>query len=150
MGSVISQGISKKTNTNPRIAPPGSPVKKTPSKLVYHPFSSNTQSDKSNAMKISGDKTRQKDDANSKDKEISIALQQSLKHIFDSSITEGMRVIQEGDAKQAGIISFSGHAGDCVSTPNSRRLYNITRSRNLRSLAYDIRVSCSLPQNCFH
>lgn len=63
-------------------------------------------------MKIGGDKARQKEDTNAKDKEISNALQQSLNHIFDSPITEGMRVIQEGDSKQPGVISFSGHPGD--------------------------------------
>jgi hypothetical protein len=63
-------------------------------------------------MKIGGDKARQKEDTNAKDKEISTALHQSLKHIFDSPITEGMRVTQERNSKQTGIISFSGHAGD--------------------------------------
>jgi hypothetical protein len=40
-----------------------------------------------------------------------VTLHSLLKHIFDSPITEGMRVIQ-GDSKQTGIISFSGHPGD--------------------------------------
>jgi hypothetical protein len=62
-------------------------------------------------MRIGGDKVRQKEDANTKDKETSAALHQSLKHIFDSPITEGMHVVQ-GDSKQAGIISFSGRTGD--------------------------------------
>ena len=62
-------------------------------------------------MKIGGDKAKQKEDANTKDKETLAALHQSLKHIFDSPITEGMRVIQ-GDSKHAGVVSFSGHVGD--------------------------------------
>lgn len=61
-------------------------------------------------MKIGGDKVREKEDTITKDKETSV-LHLALKHIFDSPITEGMRVIQ-GDSKQAGVISFSGHAGD--------------------------------------
>src|SRR5947207_8339735 len=90
---------------------PGSPIKKPPTRLVYHPFSNGNPTDKPNAMKIGGDKARQKEDAITKDKEISDGLHQSLKHIFDSPITEGMRVIQ-GDSRQSGTISFSGHPGD--------------------------------------
>jgi len=61
-------------------------------------------------MKFGGDKARQKEEAVAKDMETSAALQHSLKHIFDSPVTEGMRVI-EVDSGQAGIISFSSHQG---------------------------------------
>src|SRR5271167_2320012 len=117
-----------------RIVPAGSPLKKAPSKLIYHPFSTNTQSEKSNAMKIGGDKARQKDDANAKDKEVSTALQQSLKHIFNSPITEGMRVIQEGDSKRIGIISFSGHAGDWFQ-PRAPEDFTISLGREISDLS---------------
>lgn len=96
---------------NARITPVGSPVKKTPLKLVFHPFSS-ANTEKSNGLKISGDKTRQKEEVAAKDKEISAALHQSLKHIFNSPITECMRVIQDSGPKKRGIISFSGHTSD--------------------------------------
>jgi hypothetical protein len=93
-----------------RIIPAGTQMKKVPSKLVFHPFSS-TQADKTNALRVGGDKSRQKDEAAAKDKESSAALQESLKHIFSSPITEGLRV-QNGTVRQTGIISFLGHAGD--------------------------------------
>jgi hypothetical protein len=96
--------------THSRISPAGSPVKKLPPKLIYHPFSKD--SEKSNALRVGGDKARQKEEANAKEKETVANLQQSLKHIFNSPITEGMRVSQEGDIKHSGIISFSGHAGE--------------------------------------
>jgi Cdc6-like AAA superfamily ATPase len=64
-------------------------------------------------LKIGGDKARQKEEANAKDKDISTALYQSFKHIFNSTITESMRVFQEGNGpKPGGVISFSGHVGD--------------------------------------
>ena len=107
----IFQGIISQFDANSRIVPSGPPIKKPPTKLVYHPFPGGNSSDKSSAMKIGGDKARQKEEANTKDKETSAALHQSLKHIFDSPITEGMRVVL-GDSKQAGIISFSGRTGD--------------------------------------
>ena len=97
--------------TNGRITPAGSPVKKTPSKLIFHPFSSNNP-EKSNGLKISGDKARQKEEAAAKDKEISTSLHQSLRHVFNSPITECMRVLLDSDTSKGGIISFAGHAGD--------------------------------------
>lgn len=109
---VILHGISKLSSSDVRIVPAGAPMKKIPSKLVFHPFSA-SQSDKSNALRVGGDKTRQKEEATQKDKEISTALQESLKHIFNSPITEGMRVTQTAStSKLAGIISFAGHTGD--------------------------------------
>jgi len=80
-------------------------------------------------MKLGGDKARQKEETAAKDMETSIALQQSLKHIFDSPITEGMRVIP-ADSRQAGIISFSGHQGDWFS-PNSSDDYNISLGKEV-------------------
>jgi len=96
---------------NGRITPSGSPIKKTPSKLVFHPFSS-ANTEKSNGLKISGDRTRQKEETAVKDKETSAALHKSLKHMFNSPITECMRVIQDTEPKKGGIVSFSGHASD--------------------------------------
>jgi hypothetical protein len=106
----MSHGTSMISSADLRITPAGSQIKKVPSKLVFHPFST-TQADKSNALRVGGDKSRQKDEAAAKDKESSAALQDSLKHIFSGPITEGLRV-QNGVSKHAGIISFSGHAGD--------------------------------------
>jgi len=112
MDSVTLQGISQIWYlSNGRLVPAGIPVKKSPSKLTYYPFSKNP-SDKSNGLKIGGDKEQQKQDTLTKEKEISSALHQSLKHISDSPITESMRVVQLDYFKQSGIISFSGHAGD--------------------------------------
>ena len=96
---------------NDRLTPAGSPVKKPPSKLVFHPFSNN-KTERTNGLKIGGDKGRLKEEAVSKEKEISTALHLSLKYIFNSPITECMPVIQQSEPKNGGIISFSGHAGD--------------------------------------
>jgi hypothetical protein len=83
-------------------------------------------------MKIGGDKARQKDTANAKEKESSAILDQALKHIFDSPITEGMRVFQEGNtSKQAGIISIlSSHAGDWFQ-PRSPEDFTISLGREV-------------------
>jgi Cdc6-like AAA superfamily ATPase len=101
---------SQSTYIDYRITSSGPLIKKVPSKLVLHPFST-SQSEKTNSMKLGGDKVRQKEETIARDKELSTILHRSLKHIFDSPVTEGMRVIQS-DSGQAGIISFSGHQGD--------------------------------------
>jgi len=107
----IARYITTVLCTYCRIIPAGSPVKKAPSKLTFHPFS-NAQSEKSNALRVGGDKVKQKEEAANKEKEISTSLQESLKHIFNGPITQGMRVIQTGESAQSGMISFSGHQGD--------------------------------------
>lgn len=61
---------------------------------------------------MGGDKAKQKEEANAKDKETSAALHDSLKHIFNGPITQAMRVSQGGDSAQVGMISFAGHQGD--------------------------------------
>jgi hypothetical protein len=106
----VARFIVTLCRANFRVTPAGSPVKKSPSKLTFHPFS-NSQSAKSNALRVGGDKAKQKE-ATNKDKETSAALQESLRHIFNGPITQGMRVVQSGDSAQSGMISFSGHHGD--------------------------------------
>jgi hypothetical protein len=115
-----------------RVTPAGSPIKRPSSKLIFHPFASNNPSNNLNPMKIGGDKTRQKEAANAKEKENSTMLNQVLKHIFDSPITESMRVFKEGDAsKQAGIISIpSSHTGDWFQ-PRSPEDFTISLGREI-------------------
>jgi len=80
--------------------------------MIFHPFTT-SQVDKSHALRLGGDKAKQKEESAAKEKEISAALQESLKHIFSSPITEGMRAYQDADtSKPSGIISFSGHMGE--------------------------------------
>ena len=101
-------------HANGRLVSAGSPVKKPPSKLTFHPFAT-SQTAKSHSLRLGGDKAKQKEESAIKEKEISAALQESLEHIFKSPITEGMRVCQEANvSKPAGIISFSGHTGDWI------------------------------------
>jgi peroxin-1 len=109
-----------------KFVPSGSPVKKAPSKLVFHPFST-SQSEKSTALRVGGDKSH-KDEANAKDKEISTFLQESLKYIFNSPITEGMCIHQE---TASGTLSFSGHAGDWFQ-PRKPEDYTISLGRDLQ------------------
>jgi len=98
--------------TDFRLTPAGSPVKKIPSRLNFHPFSSINGPNKPNALRVGGDKARQKDN----EKDTSDSLHQALKHIFSSRITEGMRVVEDG---KFGAMSFAGHAGDWFLPRNS-------------------------------
>jgi peroxin-1 len=108
----ILQGTPYASPVNQRLSPAGTPVKKPPSKLVFHPFATN-QLDKSHSLRLGGDKAKQKDDSAAKEKEFSALLQESLKHIFQSPINEGMQVYQDSEISTAsGILSFSGHMGD--------------------------------------
>jgi peroxin-1 len=79
-------------------------------------------------MKLGGDKAKQNEEAAVKDKETSNALHQSLKPIFNSPITEGMRV--QTDSGQPGILSFSGHQGDWFS-PRSPDDYTISLGKEV-------------------
>lgn len=115
---------------NSRVTPSGSPVKKPPSKLIYHPFSSNLSSDKSNALRLGGDKARQKEESNAKDKEASAILHRSLKHIFNSPITESMRVFPETNSPKGGIISFQGHTGEWFQ-PRTQQDFTISMGREI-------------------
>jgi hypothetical protein len=106
-------------------------MKKPPTKLTFHPFST-SPSEKANALRVGGDKAKQKEEANAKDKETSSALQSSLRHIFNSPITQGMRVVQAGESMQSGMISFSGHQGDWFQ-PRSPDDCTISQGREVTS-----------------
>src|SRR5437667_10759833 len=69
------------------------------------------------------------EDTETKEREISAGLHQSLKHIFDSPITEAMRVVQ-GNSKQAGVISFAGRAGDWFQ-PRTSADFSISLGREI-------------------
>jgi len=104
-------------------------MKKPPPKLTFHPFSTSLLQ-KASALRVSGDKTKQKEEANVKDNETSSALQEALRHIFNSPIMQGMRVAQSGDSMQSGMISFPGHQGDWF-LPRSPEQYTISLGREV-------------------
>lgn len=104
-------------------------MKKPPPKLTFHPFSTSI-SEKANALRVSGDKAKQKEEANAKDNETSRALQESLRHIFNGPITQGMRVTQSGESMQSGMISFPGHQGDWFQ-PRSPEQHTISFGREV-------------------
>jgi polynucleotide 5'-kinase involved in rRNA processing len=61
---------------------------------------------------------RQKEESSAKEKEVSSSLHAALKYVLNSTVTDGLRVIQ-GGSNQPGIISFSGHSGDWFQPRNA-------------------------------
>jgi hypothetical protein len=116
--------------TDNRLVGVGSSVKKIPSKLTFHPFPG-VQTDKSAALRLGGDKSKQQSDAQSKEKETSAQLLDSLQHIFLSPITEGMRVQSSATVYPRGAISFGGHTGDWFQ-PRRASDFNISLEREIQ------------------